>query len=85
MGLEVVTALGIVVMSCLQLIDVPAGGWLMHCGVPVDVIPGFNLEGIPNRDSSVYAEKYGLTSLHTILRGSLRFVVICLQLGGSYE
>jgi alpha-aminoadipic semialdehyde synthase len=60
------------------LVDIPAGGWLMQSAMPVDVLPGFNLEGIPNRDSTVFSEKYGLSCAHTVLRGTLRFTVCCL-------
>ncbi|XP_039264395.2 alpha-aminoadipic semialdehyde synthase, mitochondrial-like isoform X1 [Styela clava] len=35
--------------------------------------PGFNLEGIPNRDSIKYAKEYGIESVDTILRGTLRY------------
>lgn len=35
--------------------------------------PGFNLEGIPNRDSIKYAKEYGIESVETILRGTLRY------------
>ena len=50
----------------------------MHSAMPMDILPGFNLEGLPNRDSTVFAEKYGLSSAHTVLRGTLRFTVCCL-------
>jgi alpha-aminoadipic semialdehyde synthase len=59
------------------LVDIPAGGWLMQSAMPVDVLPGFNLEGIPNRDSTVFSEKYGLSCAHTVLRGTLRFTGYC--------
>jgi hypothetical protein len=39
-------------------------------------IIGFNLEGIPNRDSTIYADEYGISGeVRTIFRGTLRFPV----------
>lgn len=52
---------------------VPAGGSLMESAAEMDFFPGFNLEGYPNRDSTKYAEPYGIQSAHTLLRGTLRF------------
>lgn len=39
----------------------------------LDFLPGFALEGFPNRDSTIYKDLYGLNNVHTILRGTLRF------------
>lgn len=37
-------------------------------------MPGFSLEGYPNRDSLRYAQLYGIAAeAHTMLRGTLRF------------
>lgn len=52
---------------------IPAGGCLMESAAEMDFFPGFNLEGYPNRDSTKYAEPYGIQSAHTLLRGTLRF------------
>uniref|UniRef100_A0AAY4BA15 Saccharopine dehydrogenase (NAD(+), L-glutamate-forming) n=1 Tax=Denticeps clupeoides TaxID=299321 RepID=A0AAY4BA15_9TELE len=41
--------------------------------MPMDFLPGFNLEGFPNRDSTKYAEPYGIKTAHTLIRGTLRF------------
>ncbi|XP_065829633.1 alpha-aminoadipic semialdehyde synthase, mitochondrial-like [Oscarella lobularis] len=56
-----------------QVVDVQPGGWLLRCVQPMDIVPGFSLEGYPNRDSTIYVEKYGLETAHTILRGTLRY------------
>lgn len=41
---------------------------------PIDFMPGFNLIGFPNRDSTKYADIYGLgPECKTLLRGTLRF------------
>lgn len=42
-------------------------------------MPGFNLEGFPNRDSTKYAQPYGIESAHTLIRGTLRFRVFMLM------
>jgi len=40
----------------------------------LDFLPGFALEGFPNRDSTKYAKLYGIANeSHTVLRGTLRF------------
>uniref|UniRef100_A0A8C5A6T8 Aminoadipate-semialdehyde synthase n=1 Tax=Gadus morhua TaxID=8049 RepID=A0A8C5A6T8_GADMO len=58
-----------------QVVEIPAGGSLMEAGVPMDFLPGFNLEGFPNRDSTKYAEPYGIQDAHTLIRGTLRYKV----------
>ncbi|XP_054476363.1 alpha-aminoadipic semialdehyde synthase, mitochondrial-like [Anoplopoma fimbria] len=45
----------------------------MESSSPMDFFPGFNLEGFPNRDSTKYAESYGIQTAHTLIRGTLRF------------
>ncbi|XP_067091599.1 alpha-aminoadipic semialdehyde synthase, mitochondrial isoform X1 [Osmerus mordax] len=56
-----------------EVMSIPAGGTLMDSTSPMDFLPGFNLEGFPNRDSTKYAEPYGIESAHTLIRGTLRF------------
>ncbi|KAA8590419.1 hypothetical protein FQN60_014353 [Etheostoma spectabile] len=56
-----------------QVVSIPAGGSLMESSVPMDFLPGFNLEAFPNRDSTTYAEPYGIQTAHTLIRGTLRF------------
>ncbi|KAK6318484.1 hypothetical protein J4Q44_G00117750 [Coregonus suidteri] len=56
-----------------KVVSIPAGGTLMESTAPMDFMPGFNLEGFPNRDSTKYAEQYGIESAHTLIRGTLRF------------
>ncbi|KAM3870191.1 alpha-aminoadipic semialdehyde synthase, mitochondrial [Diretmus argenteus] len=56
-----------------QLVSIPAGGSLMDYADTMDFLPGFNLEGFPNRDSTTYAEPYGIQAAHTLIRGTLRF------------
>ncbi|XP_028397986.1 alpha-aminoadipic semialdehyde synthase, mitochondrial-like [Dendronephthya gigantea] len=52
--------------------EIPAGEILHHVK-PTDLIPGYNLECYPNRDSTVYKDIYGLPDLHTMIRGTLRY------------
>ncbi|XP_044048129.1 alpha-aminoadipic semialdehyde synthase, mitochondrial isoform X3 [Siniperca chuatsi] len=56
-----------------EVVSIPAGGSLMESSMPMDFLPGFNLEGFPNRDSTKYAEPYGIETAHTLVRGTLRF------------
>lgn len=57
------------------MVSVPAGGSLMDSTETMDFFPAFHLEGFPNRDSTKYAEAYGIQSAHTLIRGTLRFKV----------
>jgi alpha-aminoadipic semialdehyde synthase len=59
------------------VVDVPAGGSLMDRAMDMDFLTGFNLEGVPNRDSTIYRELYGLHSAETVLRGTLRYKGFC--------
>ncbi|XP_042323447.1 alpha-aminoadipic semialdehyde synthase, mitochondrial isoform X1 [Sceloporus undulatus] len=56
-----------------QIINIPAGGAVLDSVTVMDFFPGLNLEGFPNRDSTKYAEPYGIQSAHTLLRGTLRY------------
>ncbi|XP_072038762.1 alpha-aminoadipic semialdehyde synthase, mitochondrial-like [Amphiura filiformis] len=40
-------------------------------------LPGFNLEGYPNRDSTSYVFSYGIPTAHTVIRGTLRYKGFC--------
>uniref|UniRef100_A0A8C2K0Z9 Aminoadipate-semialdehyde synthase n=1 Tax=Cyprinus carpio TaxID=7962 RepID=A0A8C2K0Z9_CYPCA len=65
-----------------QVISVPPGGALLDVTEPMDFMPGFNLEAFPNRDSTKYAEPYGIESARTLIRGTLRsFFNIFIRLG----
>lgn len=56
-----------------QIVQI-AAGQLMRETRSLDFLPGFALEGFPNRDSSKYAKLYGIENeSHTVLRGTLRF------------
>lgn len=39
----------------------------------LNFLPGFNLEGFPNRDGTSYAKAYGIEDADTVLRGTIRY------------
>nr|XP_018915119.1 PREDICTED: alpha-aminoadipic semialdehyde synthase, mitochondrial [Bemisia tabaci] len=61
-------------LSDSKVVEIPAGGELMKTAEDMTFLPGFSLEGFPNRDSVKYAQLYGIAAeCHTILRGTLRY------------
>ncbi|KAG5898781.1 hypothetical protein JTB14_010991 [Gonioctena quinquepunctata] len=56
-----------------QIVEISEGGELLRAAKPLDFLPGFNLEGFPNRDSIKYAKFYGIEDANTILRGTIRY------------
>ncbi|XP_063928453.1 alpha-aminoadipic semialdehyde synthase, mitochondrial isoform X2 [Zophobas morio] len=56
-----------------QIVEISSGGELMNATKSLDFLPGFNLEGFPNRDSTIYAKYYGIEDALTILRGTIRY------------
>lgn len=57
-----------------QVVEISGGGDLMSTPKSLKFLPGFALEGFPNRDSTQYAELYGLgTKLQTLIRGTIRY------------
>lgn len=56
-----------------QIVEINGGGDLMSSTRDLDFLPGFNLEGFPNRDSTAYADLYGIKDALTVLRGTLRY------------
>lgn len=58
----------------IQVVEINGGGDLMASPRSLDFLPGFSLEGFPNRDSTQYSELYGLGSqVQTLLRGTIRY------------
>lgn len=45
----------------------------MAAAKPYFIYPAFNFVGYPNRDSSIYKERYRIPEAQTIIRGSLRY------------
>ncbi|KAL2308952.1 hypothetical protein Nmel_005129 [Mimus melanotis] len=65
-----------------EIINIPPGGALLDSVTPMDFFPGLNLEGFPNRDSTKYAEPYGIPTARTLLRGTLRYKGYSRTMGG---
>merc|ERR1719443_1211167 len=56
-----------------QNVEIEENGGLLDAATNMDFLPGFSLEGYPNRDSTIYGDLYGINEAQTILRGTLRF------------
>ena len=56
-----------------KVVTVDPNGGLLDASMPMNFLPGFNVEGYPNRDSTIYGELYGIREAHTLLRGTLRY------------
>jgi alpha-aminoadipic semialdehyde synthase len=62
------------------VVNVPGNGGLLDAVQDLDFMPGFNIEGFPNRDSTVYLKEYNIESAKTVLRGTIRYKVLRLFL-----
>ena len=60
-----------------QEFEIASGGALLDHVTNIDFLPGFALEGYPNRDSTVDKDTYGINNATTVLRGTLRFKGFC--------
>ncbi|XP_003487153.1 alpha-aminoadipic semialdehyde synthase, mitochondrial [Bombus impatiens] len=60
-----------------QIVEIESGGDLMSAVQDLDFLPGFALEGFPNRDSTIYKDLYGLNNVQTMQRGTLRYKGFC--------
>jgi len=73
----------------IQVVQIGEGGALLDATETMSFLPGFNLEGFPNRDSLPYAQLYGIEDAHTVLRGTLRYKVcsayICMSERGCFH
>ncbi|KAK3738778.1 hypothetical protein RRG08_035658 [Elysia crispata] len=56
-----------------KIVEIPSGGALLDEVEDLNFMPGFNIEGYPNRDSTMYASEYGIHSASTLLRGTIRY------------
>lgn len=57
-----------------QVVEILGGGDLMSAPKDLNFLPGFALEGFPNRDSTQYGNLYKLgTNVNTLLRGTIRY------------
>ena len=55
--------------------EVQSGGGLLDSVEDLNLMPGFNIEGFPNRDSTLYTSEYGIESAKTCIRGTIRYKV----------
>ncbi|XP_022297624.2 alpha-aminoadipic semialdehyde synthase, mitochondrial-like isoform X2 [Crassostrea virginica] len=71
-----------VLMNCLNsakylqdncVMEIPGNGGLLEAVQDLNFMPGFNIEGFPNRDSTLYMDEYNIQSAKTILRGTIRY------------
>ncbi|CAF0842961.1 unnamed protein product [Rotaria sordida] len=61
-----------------KIVQLEGNGGVMENGcTTANFLPGFNLECYPNRDSTKYIESLNLNTVHTILRGTLRYEGFC--------
>ncbi|KAI8782365.1 alpha-aminoadipic semialdehyde synthase mitochondrial [Biomphalaria glabrata] len=56
-----------------KVVEIPGQGGLLNATEELTFMPGFNLEGFPNRDSTIYASEYGIQTADTIIRGTIRY------------
>ncbi|XP_033106546.1 alpha-aminoadipic semialdehyde synthase, mitochondrial-like isoform X4 [Anneissia japonica] len=57
-------------------------GYLMESCKDMSFLPGFNLQGYPNRDSTQYIFTYGVQTVDSFIRGSLRYKGYCHAANG---
>lgn len=60
-----------------KAVEIEPNGGLLNAVLPMDFLPGFSLEGYPNRDSTIYRDLYGISEATTIIRGTLRYKGVC--------
>ncbi|XP_036356973.1 alpha-aminoadipic semialdehyde synthase, mitochondrial isoform X2 [Octopus sinensis] len=54
-------------------IEIESGGTLLDVVRKLDFLPGFNIEGFPNRDSTAYIDRYDIGDAQTCVRGTIRY------------
>ncbi|XP_053378089.1 alpha-aminoadipic semialdehyde synthase, mitochondrial-like isoform X2 [Mercenaria mercenaria] len=71
-----------VLMNCLngakflqngKVVEIAGNGGLLDAVEELTFMPGFNIEGFPNRDSTKYTSEYGIDNAHTCIRGTIRY------------
>lgn len=75
-------------LNSFQIVEVLSGGELMSVARELDFLPGFAFEGFPNRDSTKYAELYGIQDAHTMFRGTMRYKgtkYLCSSISSRYK
>jgi saccharopine dehydrogenase (NADP+, L-glutamate forming) len=54
-------------------VEYVSGTELMGTAKPYFIYPGFAFVAYPNRDSTIYKERYGIPEAQTVIRGTLRY------------
>ncbi|CAF1178513.1 unnamed protein product [Adineta steineri] len=66
-----------------KIVQLQGNGGVIEGGcTTANFLPGFNLECYPNRDSTTYIDSLQLDTVHTILRGTLRYKGFCQNVLG---
>ncbi|KAN0000432.1 hypothetical protein ACTFIZ_000856 [Dictyostelium cf. discoideum] len=52
---------------------------------PVDIFPALSLEGVPNRDCLHLTKTYGIESVNTLFRGTIRYKGFCQVMEAAVE
>ncbi|KXJ12709.1 alpha-aminoadipic semialdehyde synthase, mitochondrial [Exaiptasia diaphana] len=68
-----------------KTVTVDSGERLINEIRSTDQFPGFRLEEYPNRDSTVYKEKYNIQTADTVIRGTLRYEGFSTAMSGLYQ
>lgn len=59
----------------IQVVEIPEGHIFEKSEAVHDLVEGFDLENIPNRNSTEYTKIYNIESARTVYRGTLRYKV----------
>lgn len=71
-----------VLMNCMsgakylkngKIVEIAGSGGLLDAIEDLTFMPGFCIEGFPNRDSTIYTKAYNIDHAHTCLRGTIRY------------
>jgi len=57
-----------------EINEIPANGSLMDNPTEIQFLKEYDLEGYPNRDSTIYKDMFGISSAKTVIRGTLRLI-----------
>ncbi|XP_052677314.1 alpha-aminoadipic semialdehyde synthase, mitochondrial-like [Crassostrea angulata] len=71
-----------VLMNCLSgakylkdncVVEIPGNGGLLDAVQDLDFMAGFDFEGFPNGDSTMYIDEYNIQSAKSVIRGTVRY------------
>lgn len=61
------------------MVEIPGNGGLLDAVQDLDFMPGFDFEGFPNGDSTMYIDEYNIQSAKSVIRGTVRYRVKTLS------